>query len=841
VWHQKFRQIFLFSSFLGYFYSSYPTLAQIIPDKSLGNERSIVTPNVTVKDALADLIEGGAIRDNNLFHSFSEFNVSEGGRVYFANPDRIANILTRVTGNKISEIFGTLGVDGAANLFLLNPNGIVFGKNASLDVNGSFLATTAESFVFGNGLEFSATNPETAPLLTVNLTTGLQMGSNSGSIAVQGEGHLLTGGFATPLGHNNNPKGLQVKSGKTLGLIGKEINLDGGTLRIPGGNIQLSSVEEGIVNLAPNIPSWRLDTSQVQKFGDIKLSNQALLDTSGFITGDINLQGRNIDLEDGSVVMIQNFGNRASGGIAINATDTLRIAGSVRNAPEIVTPLGNITGVVSSRLSTEAFGIGKGGNIDVSSGNLSLVDGGWIAARSYSQANTGDFKLDVAKSIEINGYSFLNPSISSGIYTTIFDRGDGGEVFISARNIIMLDGGVLVSANFGSGKGSDIQINVADDLTINGFNPEILSATNIGNSVFRTGNSGNLTINVARLSLNDRGIISNSTFAEGNAGTLRINASESIKIQGIGDRDSISVLNSIIASDAPILDLILRQVTGLPDRPSGNSGNLIINTPSLSLTDGGSITVRNEGLGNSGSLSIDSDRIFLDNKSIITGFSASGRGGNLDLDIKDSLLLRNSSTITAEATGTLASDYSSVNGGNINIDADLITLLEKSSINANAFEGNGGNINLKTVGLFVSPDSLISASSQYGLVGNVNIENVNSGRHFKLNQLPQNPVDATKKITRGCGLGNDFAVVGNGGLPENPTQTSISTNVWTDTRVFTNPEITKLKTFSHSSKNNQTQREIVEAQNWKINDRGQIELFSVTNNDRLPKNSATCS
>ncbi|EGJ31506.1 MULTISPECIES: filamentous hemagglutinin N-terminal domain-containing protein [Moorena] len=111
-----------------------PTLAQITPDSTLGDENSQVTPNQTIRGAAADLIEGGAIRDSNLFHSLIEFNVGNGQRVYFANPDGITNILTRVTGSTLSQILGTLGVNGSANLFLLNPNGIAFGSNARLEV-----------------------------------------------------------------------------------------------------------------------------------------------------------------------------------------------------------------------------------------------------------------------------------------------------------------------------------------------------------------------------------------------------------------------------------------------------------------------------------------------------------------------------------------------------------------------------------------------------------------------------------------------------------------------------------------------------------------------------------
>jgi filamentous hemagglutinin family protein len=192
MWHTNFVQKLLLFNCLFYFYPSSSVLAQITPDHSLGKESSIVTPDATVKDAVADLIKGGATRGNNLFHSFSEFNVSDGARVYFANPDGIANILTRVTGNNLSKIFGTLGVDGAANLFLLNPKGIIFGENAKLDVNGSFLATTADRFIFNNGFKYSASNPTKPPLLTVNIPVGLQLGEKAKAIEVKGTGHNIS-------------------------------------------------------------------------------------------------------------------------------------------------------------------------------------------------------------------------------------------------------------------------------------------------------------------------------------------------------------------------------------------------------------------------------------------------------------------------------------------------------------------------------------------------------------------------------------------------------------------------------------------------------------------------
>jgi filamentous hemagglutinin family protein len=109
--------------------------AQLVPDGSLGVERSVIQKI----NELSDRIDGGAARGANLFHSFQEFNVGQGRSVYFANPVQIQNILSRVTGGNASNILGRLGVLGSANLFLINPNGIIFGPNASLDIQGSFL------------------------------------------------------------------------------------------------------------------------------------------------------------------------------------------------------------------------------------------------------------------------------------------------------------------------------------------------------------------------------------------------------------------------------------------------------------------------------------------------------------------------------------------------------------------------------------------------------------------------------------------------------------------------------------------------------------------------------
>ena len=736
--------------------------AQISSDGTLST-------TVSTDDAVNFLIEGGERSLDNLFHSFSEFSIPNLGSAYFDNNPDITNIFSRVTGGNISDIQGLIRANGTANLFLINPAGIVFGENASLDVGGSFFATTAESVVFGDGIEFSAIEPQAAPLLTVNITPGLQMGSNSGSITVQRNGHAITGGLFFPFNFNNTAPGLQVNPGETLGLIGNGINLTGGIIRVPGGNIHLIGIEEGILNLDNSSLSWQFDTSGVQSFSDINLLDKSLLDTSGVLTGDIQLQGRNITIEDASTVAIQNLGTQTSGDIILNATETIQISDSLRNASDQVTPFGVITGVSVSRLTTETLGVGKAGDIAVSSGNLLLTDGGLIATRNYSEGNTGNIDVQVDKLIETNGFSSFNPLAVSAISTNVFGNGDTGEINISAQNLNVLAGSAISSTNFGSGQGGEVLVNVAEHTIISGFNPLLSASATISSAALRTGNSGNVTINTSKLSVLNSANLSTSTVAEGDAGQLIVNADKSITISG---GEAVLGIPSRISSDATILSEVSRQSLGLPEEPSGSSGNITLNTPRLIINDAGIVSVSNEGLGDSGSLQINSNQIVINTEGSITALSNSGKGGNIELNIRDSLLLRNNSKITAEATGVIDDIRLNVNGGNIEINANLVTLLEASQINANAFEGNGGNITITTQGLFVTPNSSITASSQFGVDGTITLNTPDEENKLAIAELSADLTDASQQIVGNCSWTRDntFYVVGRRGIAKTPQE-----------------------------------------------------------------------
>ncbi|HEY9608790.1 filamentous hemagglutinin N-terminal domain-containing protein, partial [Allocoleopsis sp.] len=251
--------------------------AQIVPDNTLP-VNSLVT-----SDANSFVINGGTSRGNNLFHSFAQFSLPTGSTALFNNIGDIQNIISRVTGGSISNIDGVIQANGTANLFFLNPKGIVFGSNASLNIGGSFLGSTATSINFADGTTFSATNPQSQSLLTVSIPVGLGFGSNPGAIRVQNTGHSLT--VADPLvspitGVSDSSTGLRVQAGKTLALVGGNVTLEGGILTAPEGRIELGSVGSGSVNISPTPQGFTFGYQGVQAFHNIQLSQRSLLDAS---------------------------------------------------------------------------------------------------------------------------------------------------------------------------------------------------------------------------------------------------------------------------------------------------------------------------------------------------------------------------------------------------------------------------------------------------------------------------------------------------------------------------------------------------------------------------------
>ncbi|MEH2360505.1 filamentous hemagglutinin N-terminal domain-containing protein, partial [Nostoc sp.] len=397
-------------------------------------------------------ILNGIEKGNNLFHSFSNFSVPTGGSARFdlINTPNITTIFSRVTGGNVSNIDGlisTLNSNNAVSLFLMNPAGIVFGANARLDIGGSFLGTTANSIKFSDGTEFSAVNPTATPLLTISVPIGLQLGQNSGGITLQGSGHRLIGGLFTPVDRSNNPIGLQVGAGNTLALVGGEVNLSGGIAAVNGGgHLEIGSVSDGQVRLNATLTGWVGDYSEVRQFNDIQIARQSLLDASGS-RDSIQLQARNINFSEGSVALIQNFGTQTSGGITVNATQSLNLTG---NTPD---------GKLGNLIQIENLGTSQTGDITISAAQLSVQNGGQISNLTFAQAPGGNITVNVTGSTDVDGFAPANPANPSRIATFTSNSANAGNLTISTSNLRILNGGSLFSITVGSGQAGTLRIN----------------------------------------------------------------------------------------------------------------------------------------------------------------------------------------------------------------------------------------------------------------------------------------------------------------------------------------------------------------------------------------------
>ncbi|WP_341531752.1 filamentous hemagglutinin N-terminal domain-containing protein (plasmid) [Nostoc sp. UHCC 0302] len=694
--------------------------AQISPDKTLPIN-SQVTPQGNT-----NVIEGGTQKGNNWFHSFEQFSIVSGSTAYFNNSINIQNIFTRITGNSISNINGILKANGIANVFLINPNGIIFGPNAQLNIGGSFFASTANAIKFADGFDFKTNGSKTETVLTISRPIGLQITNNSGSIQVQGiaNGLIAPSGLNSPIKRNISISGLRVAQGKTLALVGGDINLEGGNLTAEQGIIELGAVYSGFVSLSPVNQGWTLSYEGSPYFKNINLLKQSLIDASGNIGGLIVLQGKQISFDEGSIALIQNFGSQNWGAIKVNASESLKVSRVSSN------------GKFLSLLKTESIGSGTGGDIKIITNNLVLQEGGIIGTRNYSDGIGGNINIDAAKSVDLTGFSSSKYTNNSAINATSLSSGKAGDITVSTRNFSAQDGGAITSLARGSGDGGNVNINASNyvkllnsaELINSGqeyinYIPSYLSAETV-----LQGNAGSLNLNTSLLVVGEHAKLNTSTRGFGNAGTLNINA-RNIKVSGT------------VNSSAIRADIATQKLFGSPSLPSGSPGEVIINAERLNITNGGQASITNEGTSTvGGKLTINAVSVSLDKKSSVAASTASGEGGEIQVNTRD-LLLNDESTITASADNK-------GNGGNIVLNADIISALKNSGIAADAFEGRGGNITINAKGLFLSFDSFITASSQFGINGTVQFNIVDP--HLYPIQLKVKGISEDPQVTSTC-------------------------------------------------------------------------------------------
>ncbi|MCU0535878.1 MAG: filamentous hemagglutinin N-terminal domain-containing protein [Hydrococcus sp. Prado102] len=782
--------------------------AQVVEDDTLGAERSIVTPNVVIKGVPSDRIDGGARRGANLFHSFGQFIIPEGRGAYFSNPDGIRTIFSRVTGGNGSQIFGTLGVLGNANLFLIDPKGIIFGANAKLDISGSFIGSTANGIAFPNGENFSATNPNAAPLLTIDVPVpvGLVFESdNSGiifnaadlknqqNLALIAGGILSSGQISAP-GRNitlatvpgavDSLVGLD-GTGKFLGTIQGigQPNLEGRDIVLLGGAIDASS--NGI---AGNIV--------LNSAGNTSLSNGATVNVLGAGGGSITVNAQNLSMSKGS---------QLSAGIRSGLGSPQAQAGNVRLNVADEIALSQSSGI-ENRVNENA--IGNAGDINVRAGSLTLSEEAFLSATTFSIGNGGDININVdgSGSVRLNG---SNSRISTTVDSSAI--GNGGNIQIKAKSLSLTNGALLNTRIFGAtelapggrGNAGDVRIQASDSITISGADNTGFSSGIYG-EVFAgaNGKASQIDLQANSIFLSNGARLSTNNFGGGKAGSidimtdfLALTNGSSFDVRG-GGEGSITIGARIFElSEGSVFLVGIGQGLGSPGVRAGNveinatervkiQGDInfpssISNTVELGSTaDAGEVIINTkvfEGIGNfvigsgifgrgdAGKVTINAtDRVSLEGlegraSGILSAVAQSGVGNGSDIIINTrSLSLSNSAQL---ATSTVGQG----NAGNIQIKAsESVSIDSGSGLQAFTFgSGDAGDIAIEATRGSVSFDGA-TASTAVGRAVLNGVTFVGTGRGGDILIEARN-----FSVTNGASLFTaTFGELGERGLPD---------------------------------------------------------------------------
>jgi filamentous hemagglutinin family protein len=741
--------------------------AQVVTDGSLGPATTVAGPNYFIHPLI------GQTRGPNLFHSFSTFNIGSGESAFFGTVPGTINIVARVTGNAQSVIDGF--VHAPANLYLLNPRGILFGANAALDVTGSFHASTADYLRFSDGERFQAslsgaTSLSVASPAAFGFTdgvTGAIAANGSFLVGTQGSTLSLVGGQVTL-----NGVGLSVERGTIAvvgaGSAGEVIFGDGSfdtssftsladvrmsqsfingfdeestSVYIRGGRFVME--DQSLVNAIATLPGPdRVIDVDVQR---LELANSAaILATSTGAAGGIPIRIRADDIVVGRTAAVSSFaaGSRVGGDIdvqtgslTINGGETIDTGFSLFGtaAAQGTGGAGNVTvhatsvAITGGGLSALTTSAGDGGDVTLVADRVALHAGATVTAGTATSGNGGRVSVTAGELVLDAGTSAFAPAITVTTNSIDSDAGDAGTIDIHVEDLRLSNGHIL-SSTAGPGNGGPIEITAQRALLERGAS--IASDTGVVGAfgpASTYGDGGSIRLQADSLQLLSGSRISAITFRNGVGGNIAIAA------EALDARDAAAVnTNAFGTGHAGRIDISGGSATVSAgaaitassfghDADAGDANDITISVGELTVAEGGRISNATQGSGAAGDIVVSADRVSLhDNGAMSAETSGAGNAGAIRIDA-DELHVR-AAQITSSTRGA-------GNGGTIDVHAGNALVEQQGSISADTLgSGTGGTIavtadrlQIDGVGSGISANTGSIQTETSGVGGNVQI------------------------------------------------------------------------------------------------------------------------
>jgi filamentous hemagglutinin family protein len=775
------------------------TAQHITVDGRLSPAQTLVGPNYSIGANLGKQV------GSNLFHSFGQFGLATGENAAFSGPATITNVIGRVTGGNQSSIDGKIQSNIAgANLYLINPSGVVFGPNATVNVSGSFHASTADYLKMSDGARFQATNPDGSTLSAAPPVAFGFMIPKPAAITVNG----------STLGPVPG----------TLGLVGGPVSIKGGTLSAPAGTIHVASIAgTGEMPVDPrNTPALT-----VTSFGPVGISGGSTLNVSDPRSvgggGSVFIRSGALTI-DASEINADNYGSGSGGQLVLRGDSQVALSngayahavalGSGSGAGVIIStaPSGVISADAATVLSG-SVGPGSGGPLSLATSQLTLTNGAAMTSSARGSGNGGPITI-TANSVLLDGGAALDQS--TGIFSDTSGVGSGGSIAIVASELRLHNGADVLAQSSGAGAGGRVTASVGGSLTVDG--PVTVDMTvgavtstlaGSGSVIQGAGNTGDVGVPggalvEGALSIASNGQIASATAASGNGGSVSIMVDGQLTIDGArGDPNFLTGIASSskagstgnagsVAVEAGALSIVNRgsisssalQSSGNLPASTGSAGGVTVDVAGLlSMAGLGSRIATSVNLGtvgNAGSVAVTAPQIMIaSGAEIVSTTAGTGAGGSVSVTTPGALLLDGAEVantqIAASATGP-----QSGSGGSVTVGASALTIDGGAQIaSSTAGPGKGGD-----VAVTVAKGVILSGAGSRGPSGiTTSAQPGSSGRAGKVVLMAGGAI----ALSGGAAVASTTAGAGNGGTVQVTAQGPL-TLANLGTRIITSTE-----------------------------------------------------